>query len=293
MKIPELICFDVGARNGLRELDALAKHIKLYAFEPGDKSNVSQNNNTYLECHVIDKGLFSEKGLFDFNIAANPSMSSMLLPDEKLLTEYFGDITEFKHWRKQLNIVDTKKIETTTIDAIVKEYNIKTIDYLKIDTQGTELAILKGAEESLKTKRINVIKTEFSFIPLYTNQPTFTEINLYLKNLGYKLITCEFNYDINSPFTKGEKPKWGIGGDVFYCIDTQALNDDQKAYNTAVIVGALGFSSNAKNLFDKIAISEKDQTEFFKSIKKRDKTKMLKYFTPPVLIKLYKRLFRY
>ncbi|MBL7919725.1 MAG: FkbM family methyltransferase [Bacteroidia bacterium] len=293
MKIPELICFDVGARNGLKELSTLTKHIKLYAFEPGDKSNVSQNNDTYLECNVIDKGLFSEKGLFDFNIAANPSMSSMLLPDEKVLTEYFGDITEFKHWRKQLNIVSAKKIETTTIDAIVKEHNIKTIDYLKIDTQGTELAILKGAEESLKTKKINVIKTEFSFIPLYKNQPTFAEIDLYLKSLGYKLITCEFNYDINSPFTKGEKPKWGIGGDVFYCIDTQTLNDEHKAYNTAVIVGALGFTSNAKNLFDKITISEKEQAEFFKSIKKQDKRKMLKYFAPPVLIKLYKRLFRY
>lgn len=38
----------------------------------------------------------------------------------------------------------------------------------------------------------------------------------------------------------------GIGGDAFYCIDAQDLNDDQKIYNTAVIPGGLGFSSKAK-----------------------------------------------
>ncbi len=293
MRIPELICFDVGARNGLKELSALAKQIKLYAFEPGDKSNVTQNNDAYLECHVIDKGLFSEKGLFDFNIAANPSMSSMLLPDEKLLNEYFDEITEFKHWRKQLNTVDTKKIQTTTIDAIVKEYNINTIDYLKIDTQGTELEILKGACDGLKNKKILVIKTEFAFVPLYEAQPAFSEIDLYLKGFGYKLITCQFNYDVNSPFLKGEKPKWGIGGDAFYCLDARQINDPKKIKNMAIVIGALGFLSNATHLFNSITISEKKQQQFYNSMKRHDKRKMLKYFVPPVLIKLYKRLFRY
>ncbi|MBA3680096.1 MAG: FkbM family methyltransferase [Bacteroidetes bacterium] len=296
MKIPKLICFDVGARNGLKDLKTLSRVTSLYSFEPGGHENDGLNKNSgkaYANFELINKGLYSSTGIYDLYLMANPSMSSMLKPDEKILDEYFNDITEFKEWRKQLKIVDVKKVETTTIDAVIKEQNIKAIDYLKIDTQGTELEILKGAENSLRDKKINVIKTEFAFIPLYKDQPTFTEIDLYLKGFGYKLITCEFNYDVSSALTKnGEKPKWGIGGDAFYCLDAEKVNDREKILNMAVVIGGLGFLSNATHLFNSINVPVNAQKQFYKNAQSVNKRKMLKYFLPPVFINLYKRLFR-
>ena len=46
--------------------------------------------------------------------------------------------------------VSTQETKVTTIDEYVKENNLKQIDILKIDTQGTEDKVLEGAKESLK-----------------------------------------------------------------------------------------------------------------------------------------------
>jgi len=40
-----------------------------------------------------------------------------------------------------------------TLDNIVKEFGINRIDLLKIDVEGAELEVLKGAEENLKITR--------------------------------------------------------------------------------------------------------------------------------------------
>lgn len=296
MKIPKLICFDVGARNGLKDLRSLSRSISLYSFEPNLQDNDSLINgkgNEYTEFHLIKKGLYSSPGTYNFYLMANPSMSSMHKPDEKILSEYFNSINEFKEWRKQLNIIGETKVETITIDDFVKERGINFIDYLKLDTQGTELEILKGAENSLKEKKIGVIKTEFAFISLYQNQPTFTQIDQYLNSHGYKLITCEFNYD-QSYFSRkhGEKPKWGIGGDAYYCINSEGTDETEKILRMGVVLGALGFISNSANFFNAISISEEEQKQFFKSTQIRDIKQKIKFVVPPILINLYKRLFR-
>ena len=44
---------------------------------------------------------------------------------------------------------------------MIDEYNLSKIDYLKIDTEGAELLILKGATQSLIDKKINCIQVEY------------------------------------------------------------------------------------------------------------------------------------
>ena len=294
MQIPKLTCFDVGARNGLIDLQPLSEHISLYSFEPAieDKDILNKTiRGRYADFQLIDKALYSNSGAYNFYLMANPSMNSMLQPDVEILDEYFDGIKSFKKWRKQLKIIDQKTISTTTIDTVAAERNIKTIDYLKIDTQGTELAVLTGAESSLKNRKIIVIKTEFAFIPLYKGQPTFTEIDAYLKALGYKLVTCEFRYGIDSPFAKNsEKPKWGIGGDAFYCLDFHGSDNHEQMLRAGSVLAGLGFLSNAAHLFKKISLPESEQKAFFKKIRIRSKKAYLKYLLPPFLVDWYKGL---
>lgn len=294
MKIPSLICFDVGARNGLKDLLKISENISLYSFEPNiEKDDLLGREAKYSSCRIINKGLYKESGIFDFYTTSNPSMSSMLQPDEELLQEYFGEITAFKKWGRELKITGTKKISTTTIDALVEEEKIGQIDYLKLDTQGTELEILKGAANCLKEKRILVLKTEFSFIRLYKGQAVFSEIDNYLSSFGYKLINCDFDYGIASPFNdEGEKPKWGIGGDAYYCIDPMVIDNKDKLYNAALVLGALGFLSNATAIFKSLNIDKYQQDVFYKKVKVANKKRMLKYLLPPFVINLYKNIFK-
>ena len=63
-----------------------------------------------------------------------------------------------------------------TISSNLKSINIQNLDYLKIDTQGAELEILKG----LGDYRPLLIKCEIQIFPMYKNIPSWTELLNYL-----------------------------------------------------------------------------------------------------------------
>lgn len=52
------------------------------------------------------------------------------------------------------------EVECTTIDLLIDEFNLERIDYLKVDTEGAELLILRGASDALQNKKINCIQVE-------------------------------------------------------------------------------------------------------------------------------------
>lgn len=53
-------------------------------------------------------------------------------------------------------------IQLTTIDAFIEEHSIRKIALLKIDTEGNELNVLKGAREAIRKGYIDVIQLEFN-----------------------------------------------------------------------------------------------------------------------------------
>lgn len=57
-------------------------------------------------------------------------------------------------------------------------------EFLKLDTQGTELDILRGARRTL-TERTVAIVVEVEFAQLYREQPQFSEVELFLRDLGF------------------------------------------------------------------------------------------------------------
>ena len=57
------------------------------------------------------------------------------------------------------------------------------MDLLKLDVQGSELAIFQGGEEKLSGTV--AIQTEVSFVPLYKKQPVLGDIDLELRGHGF------------------------------------------------------------------------------------------------------------
>ena len=59
---------------------------------------------------------------------------------------------------KVLNTFKTIEVETSTIDNICIRNNINKIDVLKIDTEGSELNVLRGATKMLKNTKIILVE---------------------------------------------------------------------------------------------------------------------------------------
>jgi FkbM family methyltransferase len=78
-----------------------------------------------------------------------------------------------------------EEITIRRLDDMIRDRGIP-IDrhvLLKMDTQGYELEVLKGAEETVAA--VGVIQTEMSFQPLYGGQPLFHEVYAYLASRGF------------------------------------------------------------------------------------------------------------
>lgn len=175
---------DVGAHHG----QTTQKYIKLFpkstihGFEPFPESfNIYKNNYRYDKRVIAENMAVSDsEGDVKFFVNKKSSTNSLLQP-ENADDIYFSDYNQFIANNACITV------KTTTIDNYCTKNNIKSIDILKMDAQGAELSILRGAKNHLSGQKINLIYTEVEFINIYKNQPLFSDICTYLQNLGYDL----------------------------------------------------------------------------------------------------------
>ncbi len=86
------------------------------------------------------------------------------------------------------SLITTDVIETNALDAVLHREagNVPLPDILSLDTQGSELEILQGAEETFKTSVLAVM-TEVEFVSMYEGQPLFHEVVAHLQARGFEL----------------------------------------------------------------------------------------------------------
>lgn len=175
---------DVGAKGGITDLLRLAPYCEVYGFEPnpGEYNQLrSKKHHPYRKETYLDVALSDFEGEAELNISRNSSFSSLLRTDWANYHRYFGFIPSAYDWRRKIETLHSINVKVTTLDTTCKTLGINQIDFLKLDTQGTELSILNGAVQLLKSHSIGVIKCEVSFIPVYQEQAVFSSIDLFLK----------------------------------------------------------------------------------------------------------------
>jgi FkbM family methyltransferase len=176
------VIFDVGANIGqtLVEYRRLFPSSKIFAFEPFPdsflvlKQSFGQDRNTMLlELALSDHS--GEEMLF----CNNAAVTNSLLETSKEAERFWGDIVRTK------NVVAVK---VETLETFCNIHGINHIDILKIDTQGTELCILRGARCLLKLKQIEFLYLEITIVPTYVNQARFDEVFSLLYSFDYRLV---------------------------------------------------------------------------------------------------------
>lgn len=83
----------------------------------------------------------------------------------------------------------------TTIDDLMEEFGIEIVDFIKVDTEGAEFDVLKGAILSLAAQRIHFIQIEYG--GTYPDAGiTMKEVIKFVNSFGYKA------YSYNGVFTE-------------------------------------------------------------------------------------------
>jgi len=234
---PRIRAVDVGAMLLSENVDPLlrltqAGLAELVGFEPQPDECARLNalrlpNRRYLPYALADG---SVRTLYVTNTAMT---SSLLRPNTKL-------VSLFQALPELMQVVATPQIATLRFDD-VPELRGLGCDYLKLDTQGSELEILTHATETLRGCLL--IQTEVSFVPLYEGSALFADVDRLLRAQGFMFL-CFLGMSGRPyrPLVRNGDPKQIISQmlwtDAVYIREVERLHelgDDQLAKLAALL----------------------------------------------------------
>jgi FkbM family methyltransferase len=185
----KLIIFDVGANTGqsIKRFNNEFNLKEIHCFEPNvpafEKLKKIKSKNIFLN----NLALGDKEKIQTFNNYPKTSSSSFYRIDKK------SSIYEMNKGFYSSNV------KIITLDKYIEDSKIDKINILKIDTQGFEVSVLKGAINAVKDKRIDFIETEINLGFQYEIKTSFKEIENQLFD-NYVLLSIDEAGDIISNF---------------------------------------------------------------------------------------------
>ncbi|MEP7060756.1 MAG: FkbM family methyltransferase [Betaproteobacteria bacterium] len=151
----------------------------IHAFEPNHELSVRlvQRFQNVPRVHVWNLALDERPGPAELHLHADPGTSS-LLP---------RSLGARRYYHSSDRVVATVPVAATALDAFIDLYAPGGIGLLKLDTQGSELSILRGARRALETASIEVIYAEFFVVPHYAGAPLLGDLIALLGQFDYSL----------------------------------------------------------------------------------------------------------
>lgn len=217
----KITLFDIGARYGIHpRWGGIASSLRVYAFEPDPEEcariNSSAKSLPYqLEClpYALGDDNQSDVPLY---ICKDPGCSSLYRPNMDLVRQfYFGESME---------VARTLRVSINRLQNVCEQYKLRP-DVIKIDTQGYELNILKGADASLEDTKFVELEVEFN--EQYKGQPLFSDVDLYMRSRGFALLGLRRTYWRRKVSQENLKTPFGgqiMHGDAIY-YNEKLLND--------------------------------------------------------------------
>ena len=172
-----LTLVDVGSAGGLnKRWRPFAPLLSSVLFDPREPAATGEFGRGATRVYPVALG--DKAGEADLYLTALPNMSSFLRPDP-------NQFARFGRKEGDAAIVSTESVPIETLDELSRRDGFRA-DVLKVDTQGSELLVLKGAGEALKSTLLAEI--EVSFFRRYADQPLFADIEAFMATHGFELI---------------------------------------------------------------------------------------------------------
>jgi FkbM family methyltransferase len=169
--------FDIGANIG-QSISSIRKSYPdshIWSFEPVQSTYKTLTENvTDNKVKTFQFGFGSEKSEMEIYTSREGRGSDMFSINDVTIDTDKSSVNK-----------ETIKIET--LDSFCGDNEIEKIDYVKIDTEGYDLEVLKGAKRLLKNDMLLFIETEVSMNPENTFHVKFEEVKQYLEEYNYRL----------------------------------------------------------------------------------------------------------
>lgn len=171
------VVFDVGANVGQSARNYLQwfPDSIIYCFEP-----VIENYNQLLV------NIKNNKRIKNFNLAIGSSRGK----GEILIQGKLSRLSSLQNRKKNLpknNTFDKEDVNIEKLDDFCQAKNIDYINFLKVDTEGNDLEVLKGANNMLNNYQIDIVEIESGMNPNNKLHVPFEKIKKHLESKKYFL----------------------------------------------------------------------------------------------------------
>jgi FkbM family methyltransferase len=179
------VVMDVGARYGMHpSWRGYKGSMKYLMFEPDAVEASRLRDNLDREVfEIFETALDNQEGERPFYLLKHRGLSSFLKPD--LSSECFRRLKP-----GQAEIEKELALKTRTIDALMAEQAIR-VDFLKVDTEGTEHDVIEGASAQLDQCILGV-RSSCNFQPCFIGQKLFSETHDFLLAKGFVLLNLDY-----------------------------------------------------------------------------------------------------
>jgi len=197
LKKKDKIVFDVGCFRGtftenlIKNEQKLGLESNFFLFDPNPNvknyiKHLLQNEKVKYFNLAFDNSNTNKK--FYLNTFMEPAGSSLnpLLKDDKKWTISRKFIMQILQPFKRIGGFSEINVQTQTLDNFCLSNKIENIDVLKIDTEGNDLNVLKGAKKLLSENKIKAIYTEISDTKINFKEKEKSTID-FLNNYNFDL----------------------------------------------------------------------------------------------------------
>jgi FkbM family methyltransferase len=175
--------FDIGANRGQTalELHALFGSADIYAFEPDPHTfaELQQATARLSGIHNYCFGFGAHNGSAVLHLGEQSEGNSFLVLSQN------RDPALCRGWAAACGVTTA---QLRRLDDFCHEAGIEMIDFLKIDVQGFEAAVIEGGGDFFRKSNIRTVFLEVNLQPIYQSQSEFHDLYKSLSDRGFTLV---------------------------------------------------------------------------------------------------------
>lgn len=238
------VVVDAGARYGLHpswaDLRGIAE-FHLFEMDAVEASRLSQKYEKDPLITIYPVALYSSDTTLTFQVSEHQALNSVFQANDGLLRSNDYMLREFA-------VTEERKTEARSLDSL---FSGRDIHFLKLDVEGAEYELLKGAHTKLSTSVLGV-RSEVLFAPVYEGAPLFGDLHKIMLDEGFELLNFDYTGAGNKAGRFTLPGRYGklLSSDAVWVVGNERLfaNSGERLTHDIVRIALFEMSNGATDL---------------------------------------------